>query len=451
MGKKVHSKNKGRKAAGKNDAAAAAAKKGLFEVDVEAFSVSNDVDIFTRLPVKSLLELSQRVPKVWESIVENPSFVDKHFSHSLNRTGGGRMLVSFSNLDGSKHYFFSVGLYGGSGVHEVTLPGCNKGPNKPCHCHVSESVKGLFCFFNGRDLYVFNPATRSVQPIPKSLESAKRYESVETTRILDKSYSAYAFGCDSCTNVFKVLHIMGITKSGMKVYDLECEVYTVCTPSRRSNDEKPENLTFSWKKIAHVPPCPYPFKSQGVCVNGFIYWLGMTAPAVEGVVRFDVANEKFQMISLPTEISVIPILTRVGERLALFGSSNNNNNNKDANSSVEFWRLDDDDENKLGWSKESFEVPCSHRRLKHPVALGNTCSGDVLLVADVISEEYLLIPFPSNKANCSSKRKINIRGLPGFLEFNGVKHANFNITNYVESFVNVEPRLLRLGYTCFYV
>ncbi|XP_022765975.1 putative F-box/kelch-repeat protein At3g17570 [Durio zibethinus] len=270
-------------------------------------------DVLTRLPVRSLFECLP-VCKRWDSILEDPSHVDKHFSCSLARPDSSRMLVSFSNLDGSKNYFFSVGLYGGSGVHHLTLPGCNKGPNKPCHCHVTESVKGQFCFFNGCSLFVCNPATRSVQPIPKSLEFTRGYESVDT--VFYKSYSAYGFGFDPSTNVFKVLHIMGTQQTGMKFYDLECEIYTC------------------------------------VSINGFIYWLGMSAPGVESLVRFDVGNY------CPNDNSA---------------------------SAVELWRLDDDERSKYSWIKESFEVPRSHKRLKLPVPLGNICSSDLLLVADTPS------------------------------------------------------------------
>ncbi|EOY15035.1 Uncharacterized protein TCM_034232 [Theobroma cacao] len=274
---RVQSKNKGRKATEKSNAAEGS-------LNLEACSLPNDVqeDILTGLPVKSLFEC-QPVCEQRESIVEDPSFVDKHFACSLTRPGGSCMLVSFSNVDGKE-------------------------------------------------------------------------------------------------------------------------------------DEKPEGCHFSWQKIAHVPPFPYPFKSQGVYLNGFIYWLGMSAPGVESLVRFDVASETFQMISLPTGISSI----------------------------LESWRLDDDD-NGSSWIKQRFEVPRSHKRLKLPVPLGNVCSGDMLLVADTPSQDYLLVSFPSNRATFR-KRKIKITGLPSYIEVNGVKHINFKITSHVESFVNVETRLLCIGY-----
>ncbi|XP_059650313.1 putative F-box protein At5g52610 [Cornus florida] len=235
------------------------------------------LEILSRLPVKSLFRFRSACKRCL-TIIDSPSLVDLHLSQSQTRPCGPLILVSFSGPD-SKHYFYSASLEGGPAVRLLQLPG-------GCSSYVSESLNGLVCFYNGRDVYVINPSTRKSRSLQASHSNCE--------------YSSYSFGFDPSNNDYKVLHI--ITR---KLYDMQYEVLTIKGGSKKHKEVfTSHGNNISWRKITHVPPCSYIFKGQGVCVDGAIYWICVKVPSEEVlVVVFDVGSEKFRSLPLPEGIS----------------------------------------------------------------------------------------------------------------------------------------------------
>ncbi|XP_059650283.1 putative F-box protein At5g52610 [Cornus florida] len=266
------------------------------------------LDILLRLPVKSLFRF-RSVCKRWSTIIDSPSFVDLHLSQSQTRPCEPQILVSFS-LPDSKHYFYSSSLEGGQAVRLMWLPGNCRSP-----CYVSESLNGLVCFYHDSLVCVINPSTQKFRALPAS--NFKRFEC-----------EFYYFGFDPSKNEYKVLHIMCMRPLYcLSLFDMQCEVFTI-----KVGSEEPKE--WSWRKIAHVPPYPYTFRGQGVCVNGAIHWICRKAPR-EVLVVFDVASEKFRSLPLPGGVSPEYNLRQIGGRLALLNDSDCDG------SDIEIWVLED--------------------------------------------------------------------------------------------------------------
>ncbi|KAK9276527.1 hypothetical protein L1049_006061 [Liquidambar formosana] len=435
MGKKLP-RNHNNKAGGKTAPQRRASSTTRGSENKAAFSIFRSIEheILSRLPVKSLLRC-RSVCKQWRSIIDDPSFVDVHASRSQTSPGSCRMLISFSELDGSKHYFFSANLRGGPAVNHITLPGCNKGSQSPCQCNVSESLNGLVLFSNGTELYICNPSRQSVQTLPPS-SAGSWYEKLDCH--LNSPFSSYSFGFDPSTKEYKVLHIIGIChRTDMKLSDVQCEVLTVKANLGRGQIIIEGGIP--WRRMSRVPPFPYPFRSQGVCVNGAIHWIGISGPGQEILVAFDVASEKFRMTALPVGVSSKANLTQIGGRLALLGDKGYDT------FSIELWVLKEY-HNTL-WVKQSVAFPHLKKQAKNPLPLGTVHTGEIFLVPDVLLHTYLVIPYQK-----TTVKKIKITRLPEWIELHGEKNINFSITNHVESFLPLEnKKTLQFGDLVFYV
>ncbi|KAA8532789.1 hypothetical protein F0562_032822 [Nyssa sinensis] len=111
-----------------------------------------------------------------------------------------------------------------------------------------------------------------IRPLLTSSET-QRYSKLDDDSFFNIPYSSYSFGFDPSHIEYKVVHIFGLRQRNcMRLYDIQCEVFTIKGSSRE------EVCALSWRKIAHVPPYPYIFRGQGVCVNGAKHWVGMQAP-----------------------------------------------------------------------------------------------------------------------------------------------------------------------------
>ncbi|XP_059650282.1 putative F-box protein At5g52610 [Cornus florida] len=378
------------------------------------------LEIFSRLPVKSLFRF-RSVCKRWLTIIDSPSLVDLHLSQSQTRPCGPQILVSFSGPD-SKHYFYSASLEGGPAVRLLSLPGCER--------YVSESLNGLVCFYNGRYVYVINPSTREFRLLPASHSNYENFK-FDNLRSGVEFYSIYSFGFDPSTNEYKVLHIMsmrhGFTR---RLFDMQCEVFTIKVGSKKDKEvftikagSKKHKEVFtshannkSWRKITHVPPCPYIFEGQGVCVDGAIYWICGKAPSEEVLVVFDVGSEKFRSLPLPDGISpsIRYKLNKIGGRLTLL-------KDRDCDCiAMEIWVLEDCHK----WVQKTVVAPRKYEILFTILSPMTVYKGETLHFSK--TEPYQYISWDHrNKAS----RPIRIGEA---LNYGGV---NVSITNYVDCFI----------------
>ncbi|XP_059650280.1 F-box protein At4g19940-like [Cornus florida] len=280
------------------------------------------LEILSRLPVKSLFRFRSACKRCL-TIIDSPSLVDLQLNQSQTRPCGPQILVSFSGPD-SKHYFYSASLEGGPAVRLLSLPG-------GWERYVSESLNGLVCFYNGSDVYVINPSTRKFKRLPASHSNL---------------CSSYSFGFDPSNNEYKVLHIT--FTSTKRLSDMQFEVFTIKVGSKKHKKVFTSHANNkSWRKITHVPPCPYIFKGQGVCVDGALYWICVKAQVL---VVFDVGSEKFRSLRLPDGINRRYNLNKIGGRLALL-------KDRDCDCiAIERWVLEDCDKwVRLLWLQKSMK------------------------------------------------------------------------------------------------
>ncbi|XP_021772466.1 putative F-box protein At3g10790 [Chenopodium quinoa] len=382
--------------------------------------------ILTSLPVKSLLQF-RSVSKTWLSVIDNPFFAYSHLSRAETRLGVGgssssRILITFSNSDGSRHYLYSVGLFGGRAVHHLTLPrigiGIGTGTEGPMSkCNFLSPVKGLVCFFNGKNVFVCNPSTRKVRSIPPC---PNNYKNTTLNSYFHKPFCSYSFGFDSSSNVFKILNIFGtISKDDNKLYNVESRVLIIKTPDEFSFD------SCSWRKISSSFPYSYPFRTQGVFLNGSIYWIGKRAPGEENIVCFDVEHEQFRLIpSPPYGVPSKSKLANVGESLGIISFKDY------GDCSLELWVYFNSK-----WVKK--DAGTNIVALKRKGIDANFASivgnGGMLLTPDV-----LLLNFVLRSLNDGKVKGIRISGLPGWVNILDYKKVNFSVFNYVESLIPLD-------------
>ncbi|XP_010681442.2 F-box protein At1g30790 [Beta vulgaris subsp. vulgaris] len=388
-------------------------------------------EILKGLPVKTLLQF-RSVSKNWQSIIDNPSFAHTHFSNAETRLGGSRILLSFSNSDGSRYYLYSVGVFGGRAIHHLTLPSANYNDNDNdtllvrSKCYFLPPVKGLVCFFNGKNVFVCNPSTRKFRTLPLC---PTNYNKTSQNSYFYKPYSSYSFGYDSCSNVFKILHVYGtICRDDNRLYNVESRVLTIKTPDEFKLD------SFSWRKIASSFPYPYPFRTQGVFVNGCIYWVGLRAPGEENIVSFDIKEEKFRLISSPSNgVPSSSKLVNIGEKLGIMCYKTY------GDFSLEVLVYTN-----CTWVKIDVGSYVALKKKKgmstnFAAFVGNDYTGAMLLTPGVLLHDFVL-----RSLNNGRERGIKISGLPGWIDFLDYKKINYSVYNYVESIVPLDL-VIRLG------
>ncbi|KAK2987015.1 hypothetical protein RJ640_024913 [Escallonia rubra] len=321
-----------------------------------------------------------------------------------------KILVSFSNENGTKHNFGWTSLEGGEAVHLVSLPGCNKGKGNPCLCYLSESINGLVCFSNGTYVYLLNPSSGSHVTLPASA-ATERYLDIDTYSSF--VYSSFSFGYDPVTKEYKVLHVHGTCRRAaapLKLLEAGCEALTI------SESLTPQTLT--WRAVSDSRVYPYVFGSEGVCVNGAMHWLDL---GKQVVVAFDLEVEKFYLLPLPRNIPSISSLTQIAGRLALLSGAN-------SAGATELWVLEDYPSSR--WIKKCVAYLQNNEMGMSPVGIGTVDCGLLALTAPPNLYE-LKCDFVPLYQKDRTPRVFRISGLPSWVNKNGC--IRFSLNNHVEN------------------
>ncbi|XP_059665480.1 F-box protein CPR1-like [Cornus florida] len=243
------------------------------------------IDIFTRLPIKTLLQI-RCVCKSLYALINNPSFITAHINRTISHTNTPLLLLNY-HIDKKEHY----------SIHcdDKTFVECTVCHSSISYLRVVGSCNGLICLSDDihgyTDLIIlWNPA------IDKS---------VTLTFASDSHECVLGFGFDSRANDYKVVRIVYLHDS----FESEVDVY--------------ELSTGLWRSIGTAAPLYHMILCHlsHVFVNGASHWIAIEENRYL-ILSFDMGSEVFKEIMLPSSISngnkLKLSVARFGESLSLF-------------------------------------------------------------------------------------------------------------------------------------
>lgn len=162
-------------------------------------SLPNEIieDIFTRLPVKSILRFKS-VSKPWLFLISNPLFVNLHFTRTNTSQHSTALFLVANEPSTGKRHFLSAAYNGGQVTHITTsriLPSIVKETIEVEHLNGLVSGNGFSAI---NQVYIINPTTLNFYKLTSP--------SVRTIHV-KALHIFYFFGFDELRNEHKVLNI----------------------------------------------------------------------------------------------------------------------------------------------------------------------------------------------------------------------------------------------------
>ncbi|KAG7593470.1 F-box associated interaction domain [Arabidopsis thaliana x Arabidopsis arenosa] len=253
-------------------------KNGPSHIDSIPFDVM--VDILTRLPVKSFLEL-QYVSKTWRSIIRSKDFIN--LLVSMSSTQSSRLLIAFKTGRLTDKNAENRMLFFTSSQEEYTefsslvanLDMTMASMDAYFYTRSMGSVNGFICLSHKGRFMICNPSTKQVITLPEIKITGTNWN------------SAYKYlGYDPVNQQYKAMR----KKVSNFEDDQEHMVLTL------GGDKTP-----SWRHIEGITQNYHPL-TKGICINGFVYY-GASTPRSnlsKIIVCFDVRSERLSFIKLPS-------------------------------------------------------------------------------------------------------------------------------------------------------
>ncbi|KAI8531059.1 hypothetical protein RHMOL_Rhmol11G0108000 [Rhododendron molle] len=269
------------------------------------------VDILSRLPTKCLIRFSS-VSKLWNSLITSPNFINSNLNQSLKNP-----IYSFDNLPlvivrqciGSiasfppeEHYelFTDTGEEGNTidGYPEIPFP------LKSRHFrfyYLVGYVKGLFCFFEPDNCFLWNPSIRKSISFP---------EPGITQKTLGSFSDYLGFGFDSQSNDYKVVGLVflrGTIPSELVEAPL-VEVYSLNAGLWKIKTGAGDSFPLGFRPKFRERPT--------ACLEGALHFAAKNGLNWRArlIVLFDLRNEVFKTTSLPADLGNV----RTGIRTMVF-------------------------------------------------------------------------------------------------------------------------------------
>ncbi|XP_009102165.1 F-box protein At1g30790 [Brassica rapa] len=338
-------------------------------------------DILLKFPAKSLVEFTC-ISNTWYSIIRSQMFIKTFMSISISRP---RILLTFKrNHNGENELLFfsspdtsQVSNDSSSVVsrHEMTMSRTSLGD----YIIHSPSVRGFLCCSHQHQYMVCNPTTRQVINLP------------EDHRFDHGTMKCYMhLGYDPSSDKYKVLRM--VTQPGSNLVS-EHSVYTL----------ERQQCSYSPWRCVEGDISNYIPSSNGVCINGVVYYEARIKPWISSVVlvTFDFGSERFCQIKTPGE--KFTCLANYKGKLAglsLLGNSFN------------LWVLDDVKEQT--WSKTDTFV-LSHTLWNIQLKFsGTTDAGELVFAPSSFSDDFHVFYFDIKE---KTMRRVKLEGVTNDEEF----------------------------------
>ncbi|XP_028785351.1 F-box protein At3g07870-like isoform X2 [Neltuma alba] len=256
-------------------------KQMLVDVGIPFLPEEIIANILKRIPVKSLIRF-QCVCKQWKNLFQTPSFIADHLPHHRHDDTPSLLLQSNHRADSLKLCLVDEE----NRVREFQNPPLIDSLRD---ANVIGSSNGLLCVefdefgMSPLSLLLWNPATREVRKIPRTLKYFK-------------GKCILGFGHCQIINDYKIVRVyeFGLEVKRVEVYSLN---------------------TDSWKKIKFENLKGIRLLHETIAVNGTMFWHG----SENLIVSFDITKEEFRLIPMPLRYpQARTVLTVYENKLAMF-------------------------------------------------------------------------------------------------------------------------------------
>ncbi|XP_060188220.1 F-box protein At3g07870-like [Lycium barbarum] len=360
------------------------------------------IDIFTRLPVKSILRCTS-LCKTWYSLLTSPVFISMH----LNRKQDEHILIQYYSRNPDEEVY---GLFCDdenlNQYAQFDLP--FKRTSR--YFNIVGSCNGLLCLADGHNcyrkhFYLWNPCIRKSVKLPTPIYTFKTHGTCDHTQ---------GFGFDHVTNDYKVVRIVQTT-------------YCLLPP----NVELYKLSTGVWKDISHGALSCQIFSSTPHYMNGASHWIAFKCgdePTRSMIVLFDMHDETFSEMMLPSNLT-----SKVGQCDDMFLSMLDESlclvdNNYNESKPVDIWIMRDYGAPE-SWVKQ-FSI--SSLTLKRNVTLHGDISGTAFngrSVSDELEVTHDLVKPMAIRKNgeivCKTNRRLLVSGdhVVGKLKYIGIDNS----------------------------
>ncbi|EOA30647.1 hypothetical protein CARUB_v10013784mg [Capsella rubella] len=294
------------------------------------------MEILARLPVNSLLRF-KCVSKLWSSLISSRYFTNFFFKLS-SQTLERRVFMSVVDLQSYSDYMLFSASSPRNWDASVSFLQLNEDLTLPAmRGHFVNPLRGLMCFRLGREVRIYNLTTRQLLRLPI----------VESNMWEGDSLMWNYFGHDPVSDEYKVLSNVSSVSKGLRRVSSETQVLVLGAGA-------------SWRNTrshTHPPHRPY---SQGISINGVLYYGAWCLGKRCVLISFNLASEEFNLIELPVEAGVIwhpcrANLMNYRGKVAVFECSR-----LVTECMLQLWVVEDAGKSK--WSHKVFVLPCHELR-----------------------------------------------------------------------------------------
>ncbi|KAG7565417.1 F-box associated interaction domain [Arabidopsis suecica] len=304
------------------------------------------IEILLKLSAKQVTR-AMCVSQLWYSVISSRYFTNL-FLESSSLSKRPRLLMFLVDKEYQRNYEF---LSSSSHIDHVDTPVSVFDQTldiKGLGGYFVNALRGLLCVRLGRSVRICNLTTMQLVDLP-----------IRSRLLAEANDNVWSyFGHDPVHDEYKVLSTVWEDSEGEGIVRSEHQMLVLGPGAYWRN-------TYSISPLAHRP------YSQGISINGVLYYGAWIYKNICVVMSFDFAYEEFNVIELPAEAGIVwhkdrANLINYGGKLAVLEYSS-----LSSNASVDLWVLEDAGDMK--WSNKNLVLPLSQMNFVHGDKLEIQC------------------------------------------------------------------------------